>query len=154
MVAMLPWLFRGSFDVDADRVADVMLLEEREAIRDPALLVKCGVVMVLVFTAFVAHPVLHIEPAIVALLGAGLLILISRLEHPDYLSSVEWETLLFFAGLFIMVGALVKTGVVGRAGPRGDQATGGNELLAGDAHPGHSPRRCRGSSTTFPMSRR
>ena len=55
---------------------------------------------------------LHIEPSIVALLGAGLLILISRTERPDYLASVEWETLLFFAGLFIMVGALVKTGVV------------------------------------------
>ena len=128
-VAMLPWLFRGSFDVEADRVADVMLLEEREAIRDPALLVKCGVVMVLVFTAFVAHPVLHIEPAIVALLGSGLLILISRLEHPDYLSSVEWETLLFFAGLFIMVGALVKTGVVAELARAATQATGGNELL-------------------------
>ena len=128
-VAMLPWLFRGSFDVDADRVADVMLLEEREAIRDPALLVKCGVVMVLVFAAFVLHPVLHIEPSIVALLGAGLLILISRLEHPDYLSSVEWETLLFFAGLFIMVGALVKTGVVAELARAATQATGGNELL-------------------------
>ena len=128
-VAMLPRLFRGSFTVDPDRVADVMLLEEREAIRDPALLVKCGVVMVLVFAAFVLHPVLHIEPAIVALLGAGLLILISRLEHPDYLSSVEWETLLFFAGLFIMVGALVKTGVVAELARAATQATGGNELL-------------------------
>ena len=128
-VAMLPRLFRGSFTVDPDRVADVMLLEEREAIRDPALLVKCGVVMVLVFAAFVLHPVLHIEPAIVALLGAGLLILISRLDHPDYLSSVEWETLLFFAGLFIMVGALVKTGVVAELARAATQATGGNELL-------------------------
>ena len=128
-VAMLPRLFRGSFTVDPDRVADVMLLEEREAIRDPALLVKCGVVLVLVFGAFVLHPVLHIEPSIVALLGAGLLILISRLEHPDYLSSVEWETLLFFAGLFIMVGALVKTGVVAELARAATQATGGNELL-------------------------
>ena len=128
-VAMLPRLFRGSFTVDPDRVADVMLLEEREAIRDPALLVKCGVVMLLVFAAFVLHPVLHIEPSIVALLGAGLLILISRLEHPDYLSSVEWETLLFFAGLFIMVGALVKTGVVAELARAATQATGGNELL-------------------------
>ena len=128
-VAMLPRLFRGSFDVDADRVADVMLLEEREAIRDPGLLIKCGVVLVLVFTAFVAHPVLHIEPSIVALLGAGLLILISRTERADYLSSVEWETLLFFAGLFIMVGALVKTGVVDELARSATEATGGNELL-------------------------
>ncbi len=85
---------------------------EREAIRDPALLVKCGVVLVVVFAAFIGHPVLHIAPSVVALVGAGVLILISRLEQRDYLASVEWETLLFFAGLFVMVGALVKTGVV------------------------------------------
>ena len=88
-VAMLPRLFRGSFDVDPQRVADVMSLEEREAIRDPRLLIKCGVVLLLVFTAFIAHGVLHIEPSIVALLRAGVLILISKLERSDYLSSVE-----------------------------------------------------------------
>jgi Na+/H+ antiporter NhaD/arsenite permease-like protein len=128
-VAMLPRLFRGSFDVNAERVADVMSLKEREAIRDPALLVKCGVVLVLVFTAFIAHPVLHIEPSIVALLGAGVLVLISRLERSDYLASVEWETLLFFAGLFIMVGALVKTGVVDALARSAIELTGGNALL-------------------------
>jgi Na+/H+ antiporter NhaD/arsenite permease-like protein len=128
-VAMLPRLFRGSFGVDPDRVADVMSLEEREAIRDPTLLVKCAVVLVLVFTAFVAHPVLHIEPSIVALVGAGVLILISRLERSDYLGSVEWETLLFFAGLFIMVGALVKTGVVDALAKSAIEITGGNALL-------------------------
>ena len=71
-VVMLPRLFRGSFEVDGDRVADIMSLEEREAIRDPGLLVKCGVVLVLVFAAFIAHPVLHIEPSVVALVGAGI----------------------------------------------------------------------------------
>ena len=128
-VAMLPRLFRGSFDVDADRVADVMSLDEREAIRDPRLLVKCGVVLVGVFTAFIAHSVLHIAPSMVALLGAGILVVISRLERSDYLSSVEWETLLFFAGLFIMVGALVKTGVIDQLARAATDVTGGNALL-------------------------
>jgi Na+/H+ antiporter NhaD/arsenite permease-like protein len=128
-VAMLPQLFRGSFDVDAERVADVMSLNEREAIRDPRLLIKCGVVLVLVFSAFIWHSVLHIEPSIVALLGGGTLVLISRLERSDYLSSVDWETLLFFAGLFTMVGALVKTGVIADVAHIAVQATGGNELL-------------------------
>jgi Na+/H+ antiporter NhaD/arsenite permease-like protein len=126
---MLPRLFRGSFDVNPERVADVMALNEREAIRDRALLIKCGVVLVLVFTAFIAHGVLHVEPSIVALLGAGALILISRLERSDYLSGVEWETLLFFVGLFIMVGALVKTGVVDQLARAATEATGGNALL-------------------------
>jgi Na+/H+ antiporter NhaD/arsenite permease-like protein len=128
-VLMLPRLFRGSFDVDADRVADVMSLEEREAIRDPALLIKCGVVLLAVFAAFVAHSALHIAPSIVALLGAGVLILITRLETSDYFTGVEWETLLFFAGLFIMVGALAKTGVIAHLARLATEATGGNPLL-------------------------
>ncbi len=128
-IAMLPFLFRGSFDVHSERVADVMSLNEREAIRDPALLVKCGIVLVLVFAAFILHSILHIEPSVVALLGAGILIVIARLEQRDYLASVEWDTLLFFAGLFIMVGALVKTGVVETLARSAIEFTDGNALL-------------------------
>ena len=129
LVALLPRLFPGAFDVDPARVADVMSLEEREAIRDPRLLIKSGVVLLAVLAGFVAHSLLHMAPSIVALLGAGFLVLISRLEHSDYLSSVEWDTLLFFAGLFVMVGALVKTGVVNRLAQLATQATGGHLLL-------------------------
>ncbi|MCW2651324.1 MAG: Na+/H+ antiporter NhaD-like permease [Mycobacterium sp.] len=129
-VAMLPWLFRGSFGVDPQRVADIMSLEAREAIRDPRLLIRCGVVLAAVFAAFIVHSVLHVEPSIVALLGAGALILISRLERSAYLAAVEWETLLFFAGLFVMVGALVKTGVINDLARLGAGATGGSPLVA------------------------
>ena len=128
-VALLPRLFPGAFDVDPERVADVMSLEEREAIRDPRLLIKCGVVLVAVLAGFVAHSAIHLEPSLVALLGAGVLIVISRLEHSDYLSSVEWDTLLFFAGLFVMVGALVKTGVVKDLARLATEVTGGHALL-------------------------
>lgn len=128
-VALLPRLF-GPFTVEAERAADVMSLDEREAIRDHKLLVKCGIVLLLVFVAFIAHPVLHTEPSLVALLGAGVLVVISGLERSDYLSGVEWETLLFFAGLFIMVGALVKTGVVNAVARAATEAIGGNEPLA------------------------
>ncbi|BCO36759.1 hypothetical protein BMW24_017835 [Mycobacterium heckeshornense] len=127
--ALLPRLFAGSFDVDAQRVADVMSLDEAQAIRDRGLLLKCGVVLALVFAAFVAHPVLHLEPAVVALLGAGLLVAISGLERSDYLASVEWDTLLFFGGLFIMVGALVKTGVIDKLARAATEVTGGNALF-------------------------
>jgi Na+/H+ antiporter NhaD/arsenite permease-like protein len=128
-IALLPLIFRGSFDVDPARVTDIMALVEREAIRDPALLIKCGVVLVAVFTAFITHTVVHIEPSIIALLGAGVLILLSRLEARDYLAGVEWETLLFFVGLFVMVGALVKTGVVDELARSAIEVTGGNALL-------------------------
>ncbi|OXM75151.1 ArsB/NhaD family transporter [Amycolatopsis thermalba] len=127
---ILPWLFRGSFDADPDRVADVMALNEREAIHDPALLIKCGVVLAAVFTAFVGHSIFHLEPSVVALLGAGVLVLISKTRPKDYLAGVEWETLLFFAGLFIMVGALIHTGVIGTLAGWAADATGGNALVA------------------------
>jgi Na+/H+ antiporter NhaD/arsenite permease-like protein len=112
LIVMLPRLFPGFFVVDPERVADVMLLDEREAIRNPKLLMQCGIVLALVFAGFVVHQQIHMEPSLVAMAGAGMLIVISGLETEFYLSSVEWDTLLFFAGLFVMVGALVRTGVI------------------------------------------
>lgn len=127
---LLPRLFRGAFDVDPERAADIMGLNEREAIRDPKLLIKCGIVLAAVFAGFFGHPIFHLEPSLVALLGAGALVLISGLPQRDYLGAVEWETLLFFAGLFVMIGALVKTGVIGRAAKFATELTGGNALVA------------------------
>ncbi|ETW24805.1 SLC13 family permease [Mycobacterium gastri] len=127
---MLPRLFPGAFAADPDRVADVMSLEEKEAIRDHGLLIKCGVVLAAVFAAFIANEPLHMRPSMVALVGAGILVVVSRLQQSDYLSSVEWDTLLFFAGLFIMVGALVKTGVVKQLAELAVTATGGSTLSA------------------------
>ena len=111
-VALLPRMFPGFFVVDPERVADVMALDEKEAIRNHRLLIQCGVVLLAVFAGFVTHQAIHMEPSLVAMAGAGILVLISGLEREFYLASVEWETLLFFAGLFIMVGALVRTGVI------------------------------------------
>jgi Na+/H+ antiporter NhaD/arsenite permease-like protein len=111
-------------------VADVMALNEREAIKDRRLLILCGVVLAAVFTGFIGHAVFHIEPSVVALLGAGVLVLLSQSKPRDFMSSVEWETLLFFAGLFIMIGALVKTGVIDRLATAAAEATGGDPLTA------------------------
>jgi Na+/H+ antiporter NhaD/arsenite permease-like protein len=129
-VAVLPLLFRGTFGVHEDRVAEVMSLNEREAIQDLRLLVKSGVVLVLVFATFVMSSAIHVEPSVIALIGAGVLVTISGLEHVHYLASVEWQTLLFFAGLFILVGSLVKTGVIADLARLAGDVTGGNPLLA------------------------
>lgn len=129
-VATLPLLFRGTFSVHPDRVAEVMSLNERETIRDLRLLAKSGVVMVLVFAAFVASSAIHIEPSVVALIGAGVLVTISGVERVHYLATVEWETLLFFAGLFILVGSLVKTGVIADLARLAGHVAGGSPLLA------------------------
>lgn len=106
------WLFRSAFTFDAERAESVMRLNEREAITDRVLLWKSLGVLALVMAAFVLQPVLHYEPSVVALLGAGLLLLITDVEVSDALTEVEWPTLAFFAGLFIMVGGLVQAGVI------------------------------------------
>ncbi|MGA8543726.1 MAG: ArsB/NhaD family transporter [Mycobacterium sp.] len=126
LLLMLPSLFPGFYKVDPDRVADVMSLDESEAIRNRKLLIQCGIVLVAVFAGFVVHHVIHMEPSLVAMTGAGILIIVSGLSRDFYLSSVEWETLLFFAGLFVMVGALVRTGVISNLAHAASHATGGN----------------------------
>lgn len=121
------WLmFRKQLHYDAERVERVMALNEREAIRDVPLLIKSLVVLTLVLVGFILHSVIHLEPAIVALLGAGLLVLLARLETRKVFADVEWETLLFFAGLFIMVGSLVNLGVIEAVGKAATEAVGTN----------------------------
>lgn len=121
------WLmFRKQLRFDASRVERVMALNEREAIRDVSLLVKSLVVLALVLAGFMLHSVLHLEPAIVALLGAGVLMLITKLETRKVFADVEWETLVFFAGLFIMVGSLVNLGVIAAIGQAAKEAVGEN----------------------------
>lgn len=118
-------LFRSAFRYDPERAAEVMRLEEREAITDRRLLTQGLTVLGLVITAFVLHPVLHYEPSVVALLGAGLLVAATRVTTAQALEEVEWPTLVFFMGLFVMVGGLVKTGVIGAISERAAESAEG-----------------------------
>ena len=136
-------MFRSAFQFHPDRAARVMALNEKEALGAKPLLVKSLVVVGLVLTGFVARPVLGLAPSVVAMLGAGLLVLLARLETRKVFADVEWETLLFFAGLFIMVGSLVNLGVIASVGNAmaatiGDQyglasivVLGGSALVSG-----------------------
>ena len=127
----LCWLMWGRYlRYDPDRARAVMALQARETITDSKLLVRLGIVLALVLLGFVTHPLTGLEPSLVALLGAGASIAVSRVPHPVYLDEVEWETLLFFAGLFIMVGALVHEGVIGDLADAITGRVGDNYALA------------------------
>ena len=109
----LAWLLWGRrLRYDPERAEAVMALTPRETITDQRLLRRMLVVLGLVLLGFLTHNLTHLEPSLVALLGAGAAVVLSRLPSDDYLEDVEWETLLFFAGLFVMVGALVNAGVI------------------------------------------
>jgi Na+/H+ antiporter NhaD/arsenite permease-like protein len=130
LIAVAPLLFRGLSSVDPERVAEVVSTDDDDLLHDRRLLIKCGIVLLAVLVGFVVSSDIHMAPSLVALLGAGALILWSRMDQEDYLSNVEWDTLLFIVGLFIMVGALLKTGFIGTLGRLAAGAIGGNMLLA------------------------
>ncbi|EGW37418.1 ArsB/NhaD family transporter [Desulfosporosinus sp. OT] len=103
----------------------IMELHEIEAIKDYALLKKSLLALALTILGFIIHNMLHLEPATVALGGATLLMFISKEEPEDILLAVEWPTLFFFAGLFIIVGALDHVGVIEWVARESIEATGG-----------------------------
>ncbi len=129
-IGLCRWLFRDAFQYDPERVAEVMELDEREAISDYGLLVRCLLVLGGVIVGFILHSALHIDPSVIALLGAGAIILVSRTQPAQYLEEVEWPTLVFFMALFVMVGGLVETGVIEQLGESAEEAVGGRPLLA------------------------
>ncbi len=91
----------------------IMAMDERESIKDKSLLIKSLVVLGITMVGFVFHGVLHLEPATVALSGAAILLLVARVKEPHHLlSEVEWSTLFFFIGLFIIIGGVVKVGLI------------------------------------------
>ena len=94
----------------------VMQLDEKSQIVEPRLLKKCLFALAVTISLFVLHGQLHLDTATAAMTGAGLLLLISFPQKEamiaKVLSKVEWLAIFFFAGLFILVGALVETGVI------------------------------------------
>ena len=112
LVALCRWLFASALRGDPDKVTEVLTLDARATIRDRRLLRQSLAVLAIVLAAFVAGHGLGYEPSVVALLGAGLLVAVSRVRTEVALQDVEWATLAFFMGLFVMVGGLVNTGVL------------------------------------------
>ena len=115
--------------VNDEERARVMELDERTYIKDARLL-KLSVVMTgVVVVGFMGHGALGLESSIIALGVAGITILLSGTSIEDALSQVEWTTLSFFAGLFVIVGALAETGVIGMLANGLVDMTGGNVFV-------------------------
>jgi Na+/H+ antiporter NhaD/arsenite permease-like protein len=129
LVLLCRIMFRRAFRYDAGRVERVMALSEGDAIRDRRLVVISLCVLGAVLVAFGLHTVIGLEPSVVALLGGLLLLALSRQPAGEIAQEVEWPSLVFFAGLFVMVGALVSTGVIDSL------AHGATEAVAGKLWP-------------------
>ena len=108
---LLKWYYADEFS--GSRIRDVAELESKYGIKDPAMLKVAGTILVLVIINFFLHPITHIAVSWIALVGAVVMLLATdRHELEEPLHHVEWTTLLFFAGLFVLVHSLQYMGVI------------------------------------------
>ena len=108
---LLKWMYRDEFS--GKRVRDVAELEAKYGIKDYKMLTTSGFILGLVILGFFLHPITHMPVSWIALGGAVLMLLATnRHELDEPLEEVEWTTLLFFAGLFVLVHSLQYMGVI------------------------------------------
>jgi len=127
----LAWLmFRKELRARPMQAANLAALEAAELITHRPLLRKGAVVMGGVIVGFLVHGTLHIESATVALAGATVLLLWSRTDPHHAIREVEWTTLFFFVGLFIVVEGLVQAGIIRAIAQAALRVVDGNIRLA------------------------
>jgi Na+/H+ antiporter NhaD/arsenite permease-like protein len=119
-------VYRDRLRAAPEARARVMELDASRSIEDPDELRRTVPVLVGTILVFFLHQALHLEPATVAMGGATVMLFTSRQPLERALSGIEWPTLFFFLGLFVMVGALEETGAIDEV------AEGIADLTAGD----------------------
>lgn len=127
---LLIFIYRRGLHTTDDLRDKVMHLKEKSQISNPRLLKKCLFVLFITISMFVLHGQLHMQTATAALTGAALLLFISYAQDEamiaKVLSKIEWLAIFFFAGLFILVGALVETGVISMLAQEAMKLTNGS----------------------------
>ncbi|GAB3199497.1 ArsB/NhaD family transporter [Nocardioides hungaricus] len=132
LIAGLVFLVRLLFrrDLAVEPLNDIADIRPADAITDVRRLVRCLVVLAIVMAAFGLHTVLDLDPSIVAMLGAGAMVVVGRATPEEFLAEIEWTTLAFFMALFVLVGGLVEVGIIGDVGRWAADTMGERELLA------------------------
>jgi len=126
-VALLVLIYRKKLKADPEKQRAIMALNEHEELKDRGLLIKSLSALTLTIIGFGLHQALHLESATVALAGAFLLLLLTGEHHLEKaLERVEWTTIFFFVGLFVLVAGLIETGVISQLANEAVLATGGD----------------------------
>ena len=123
------FLYGRKMQVNEEHRARIMELDEHAMIKNKRLLKQSYVMIGLVVVGFMAHGALGLESSVIALGAAGIIMLISGESIEEALANVEWTTLAFFAGLFVIVGAMAETGVIEMLAHALIDATGGNVFV-------------------------
>jgi Na+/H+ antiporter NhaD/arsenite permease-like protein len=131
LVVIIPGLyyaFRDRLQIAPEARARVMQLDAARSIEDAGEARRTVPVLVLTILAFFVHKPLGLEPATVALAGASVVLLVSRQPLQGTIAGIEWPTLFFLIGLFVMVGALEETGALAEVADGIASVTGGDRV--------------------------
>jgi Na+/H+ antiporter NhaD/arsenite permease-like protein len=112
VTALLYFFFRRQLDVDPERAHEIAALDPARDMRGRPYVKRSLAVLVGTILAFFLHSTFHLEPAVVALGGATVLLLVAAEDVEDALERVEWSTIFFFIGLFVMVGGLEQQAII------------------------------------------
>ena len=113
VTATLYLVYRRRLQIEPGARERILALDAERSLEDRAELRRTVPILILTIFAFFFHKTLHVEPATFALSGAAVMLVVTRQSVEDALGGIEWPTLFFFMGLFVMVGALEHTGAVG-----------------------------------------
>jgi Na+/H+ antiporter NhaD/arsenite permease-like protein len=125
-ILILAFIYREKL-VTTKRLKDNLLAKNAYLeLQDPVLLNKCLTIVGLTLSGFFIHQFIHVETATIALIGAFLLLLLTGDKYlVAALEKIEWTTLFFFIGLFVIVGGLVETGLIKALAEKSIALTGG-----------------------------
>ena len=123
---LLKFMFRKDFKQKPEHVERLQEIDENKEITDRMLLQKTILILLAVIVLFVFHGILGVEVSIIALAGAAVLLLITKTSPEKAFHHVQWTTLLFFAGLFVIVSGVERSGVFGILAHEGLKITGGD----------------------------
>jgi Na+/H+ antiporter NhaD/arsenite permease-like protein len=126
VTTLLYVVFRPRLTIADERAQEVARLDPARDMRDRPYLKRSIVVLVGTIVAFFLHSTLHLEPAVVALTGAAVMLLVAADDVEDALERVDWSTIFFFLGLFVMVGGLEAQGVIREVSDFLGDVTGGS----------------------------
>jgi len=125
------WLaFGRNMEDDADRLDILATVDPAAAIKDRPLMIRALIVLGLTLVGFLFHSTLGLEAATIALLGATILMFVGPLDPHEALRDIEWNTLFFFIGLFMLIEAVIHVGIVGGIADSLAEAAGGNLTVA------------------------
>lgn len=129
-VFLLRLIYKDQLKTTEQNKNQLMKMDANEAIKDPVLLKRSLTVIALVILGFVLHQYLGLESATIAIAGAAVLMLVTGEDPEEAFLTVEWGTLFFFVGLFILVGGLEKVGIIESMAREAVNLTHGNQTMA------------------------